>query len=168
MLKAIVAGAIALTIGTASLVYAQQGPRGRITAEDAQALVDARLAGVKAGLKLTVDQEKNWPAAEAAFRDLAKERIARMQERRENRQARRADKTPPHQRDGIEMLRKRADILAARAAGLKRFADAAEPLYKSLDEAQKRRLHVLARGLRAQGEGFGPRGPHRNRGAQPL
>jgi hypothetical protein len=163
MLKAIVAGAIALMLGGASVVYAQKAPRAGLTAEDAQAFVDARLAGVKAGLKLTADQEKNWPAVETAVRDLAKEQIARMQERREKHQARRDDKAPREQRDGIEMLRKRADILTARAAGLKRLADAAEPLYKSLDEAQKRRLHVLTRGLRGR-EGFGP---HRNR-VRPL
>jgi hypothetical protein len=167
MLKAIVAGAVALTIGGASLVYAQKAPRAGLTSEDAQALVDARLAGVKTGLKLTAEQEKNWPAVEAAIRDLAKERLARMQERREKREARRDDKTPRAPRDGIEMLRKRADMLTARAAGLKRLADAAEPLYKSLDEAQKRRLHILARGFRAHGEGFGGR-RHGPRGAQPL
>lgn len=168
MLKTIVAGAIALTIGGASIVYAQKAPRAGLTTEDAQAFVDARLAGVKAGLKLTPEQEKNWPAVEAAVRDLAKDRIARMQERRAAREARRDDKTPRERRDGIEMLRKRADMLNTRAAGLKRLADAAEPLYKSLDDAQKRRLHILARGLRAHGEGFGPGGPRGPRGAQPL
>lgn len=168
MLKAIVAGAIALTIGGASLVYAQKAPRAGLTAEDAQAFVDARLAGVKAGLKLTPEQEKNWPAVESAVRDLAKERVARMQDRREKREARRNDNTPREPRDGIAMLRQRADALTSRAQGLKRLADAAEPLYKTLDDAQKRRLHVLARGLRAHGEGFGPRGSHGPRGAQPL
>lgn len=168
MLKAIVAGAVALTIGGASLVYAQRAPRAGMTAEDAQAFVDARLAGVKAGLKLTPDQEKNWPAVEAAVRDLAKERIGRMQERRAQREVRRDDKAPREPRDGIEMLRKRADMMSARAAGLKRLADAAEPLYKSLDDAQKRRLHVLARGLGGRGEGFGGPRPHGPRGAQPL
>jgi hypothetical protein len=168
MLKAIVAGAIALTIGGGSLVYAQKAPRAGITAEDAQAFVDARLAGIKTGLKLTPEQEKNWPAVETAVRDLAKERISRMQERRAQREARRDDKSPRERRDGIEMLRNRSDMLAARAAGLKRLADAAEPLYKSLDDAQKRRLHVLARGLRARGEGFEPRGMRGHRGSQPL
>jgi hypothetical protein len=169
MLKAILAGAIALTIGGASLVYAQQGQRARFTAEDAQAFVDARLAGVKAGLKLTPEQEKNWPAVETAVRDLAKERVSRIQERRAQREARRSDDTTREPRDGIAMLRQRADALTARAAGLKRLADAAEPLYRSLDDAQKRRLHILARGLRAHGEGFGRRGEGRGpRRSQPL
>lgn len=166
MWKAVVAGAVALTIGGASLVYAQMGPRhGRMSAEDAQAFVDARIAGVKAGLKLTPEQEKNWPAVEAAVRDLAKERIAKMEERRAkreaNRDARRDDKGPRAdrpERDGIAMLRERADALSARAAAFKRLADASEPLYKSLDPDQKRRLHMLTRGMHAHAEGF--RGPH--------
>ncbi len=33
--------------------------------------------------------------------------------------------------------------MAANAAGLKRIAEAADPLYKSLDDSQKRRLRVL-------------------------
>lgn len=158
MLKAILAGAVALTIGGVSVVSAQTAPRAGLTSEDAQAFVDARLAGIRAGLKLKPEQEKNWPAVETAVRELAKERIARMQERRAQREARRNDSSPREPRDGIEMLRKRADMLTARAAGFKRLADAAEPLYRSLDEGQKRRLHVLTRGLRAHGEGFGSRG----------
>jgi len=153
MWKAIVAGAVALTIGGASLVYAQMGPRGRMTAEDAQAFVDARIAGLKTGLKLTPEQEKNWPPVEAVMRDMAKERIARMEERRARREARRDDRAPREQRDGIAMLRERADRMTRRAADLKRLADAAEPLYKTLDDGQKRRLHILARGLRARAEG---------------
>ncbi len=176
MFKALIAAAVVLTVGGASLVYAQQRDhRARFTQEDAQAFVDARIAGVKAGLKLTPEQEKNWPAVETAVRDLAKERIARMQERRDaraaRREARRNDNAPREQRDGIAMLRQRADALTTRAAGLKRLADAAEPLYKSLDDAQKRRLQMLTRGLRAHAEGFGPRGegPRGPRGgAQPL
>jgi hypothetical protein len=168
MLKAVLAGAIALTIGGASLVYAQMGPRGHMTPDDAQALVDARIAGVKAGLKLTPDQEKNWPAVETAVRDLAKERIARMDERRAKREARRANKGPHEPRDGIAMLRERADALTARAAAYKRLADAAEPLYKSLDDGQKRRLRILTRGMNAHAEGFRGHGPRGPRGRDPI
>jgi hypothetical protein len=44
----------------------------------------------------------------------------------------------------------------ARASGLKKLADASEPLYKSLDDGQKRRFAVLLR----MGGGGGP-GMHR-------
>ena len=63
MWKAIAAGALVLSIGGASLVYAQQAAPNdsrplsrRMTAEDAQAFADARIAALKAGLKLTPDQ----------------------------------------------------------------------------------------------------------------
>ena len=40
-------------------------------------------------------------------------------------------------------LRDRADNMAATAAAMKKIADAADPLYKTLDDGQKRRLAVL-------------------------
>jgi hypothetical protein len=45
--------------------------------------------------------------------------------------------------DPIARLRKRADNLAATSAALGKIADAADPLYKTLDDAQKRRLAIL-------------------------
>ncbi len=50
-----------------------------------------------------------------------------------------------HDDDPLARLHARADSLAATAAGLKRIADAADPLYKSLDDSQKRRLRILTR-----------------------
>ena len=47
--------------------------------------------------------------------------------------------------DAIGRLRQGADAMTARAAGLKKLADAAEPLYKSLDDGQKRRFAMLLR-----------------------
>jgi hypothetical protein len=69
------------------------------------------------------------------MRDLAKQR-AEARERFQ--QARRGD-------DPIARLRAAADAMGARSAGLKRLADASEPLYRSLDEGQKRRLQILTR-----------------------
>ena len=40
-------------------------------------------------------------------------------------------------------LRERADNMAASAAAMKKIADAADPLYKTLDDGQKRRLAIL-------------------------
>ena len=51
--------------------------------------------------------------------------------------------------------------MTARAASLKKLADAAEPLYKSLDDGQKRRFAMLLRGGRGEGGNRG--GWHRNR-----
>src|SRR6476620_2569315 len=90
MMKKVLAATIALSLGGASLALAQQGPgRDRMgwrpSAEDAAAFTDARVAGLKAGLKLTPEQEKNWPAVETAMRDLAKQRADRMNARAERR-----------------------------------------------------------------------------------
>ena len=47
-------------------------------AADHEALLDARLAGLKAGLKPPPDQEKLWPPFETAVRDAAKMRMEHM------------------------------------------------------------------------------------------
>ena len=47
-------------------------------AADHEALLDAKLAGLKAGLKLTSDQDKLWPPFETAVRDAAKLHMEHM------------------------------------------------------------------------------------------
>jgi zinc resistance-associated protein len=108
--------------------------------EDMSAFLDARIAALKAGLRLTPDQEKNWPAFESAVRDIAKAR--------EERSAMHQQEQPTA--DPVERLQQRADALSKLATSLKRLADAEGPLYKSLDEAQKHRFEMLAQGLRPQ------------------
>ena len=83
MWKAIVAGTATLAIAGTSLVYAQQrsdrdgAQRWRPNTEDMRAFGEARLAALKAGLTLTPEQEKNWPAFEQAARDFGKVRMER-------------------------------------------------------------------------------------------
>ena len=67
---------------------------------------------------------------------------ARRDEWQKRREELKDGKEPPAV-DHVDRLRKRADSLAERAADMKRFADAAEPLYAKLDEGQKRRLQSL-------------------------
>jgi len=157
MLKSVLAGTTALAIVGATFAYAQQPPRGprgdhwRPSAEDISAFTDARIAGLKAGLKLTADQEKNWPAVETALRDLAKQRAERAQARADARSAgpkgdaKPGDKPGDVKRDPIERLRQRADRMTDTGTALKKLADAAAPLYQSLDEGQKHRFMMLAR-----------------------
>jgi hypothetical protein len=170
MLKTLLAGAAAVMIAGSPLAQAQDkpaaptaaerdaagardtGPRRGLSAEDALAYADARIAALKAGLRLTPEQEKNWPAVESALRDLAKARFERMQARRD------AWRDRDRSRDPIESLRLRADQMAVAAAGLKRLAEAGEPLYKSLDDGQKRRMSRLTREAAWEGRG---RGDHR-------
>jgi hypothetical protein len=167
MLKGtLAAGTIVLTLAGAGLALAQQAPssdasRSQLNAENIAAFTDARIAGLKAGLKLTAEQEKNWPAVEAAMRDLAKQRADRAKARAERREARKsgADNNAARpSRDFIAGLRQSADSMSERAGDLKKLADAAEPLYKSLDEGQKRRFAVLLRAGNQAGMGHHRRG----------
>lgn len=146
MKKFAIAGMAALAIAGSTAVYAQHRPwfhehmhRMRLSPEDRAALTDARIAAVKAGLKLTPDQEKLWPPVEAAVRDFAKMRIDRANARMNAK----PDDNAQNPDDPVARLRERADTMAATAAAMKRIADAADPLYKTLDEGQKRRLAIL-------------------------
>jgi hypothetical protein len=85
MWKPVVVATAALAIASSSIVHAQQrfgesdgyrdGPRFEhrhyLSPEDRAAFVDARIAALKAGLELTPDQAKNWPAFEQALRGKA-------------------------------------------------------------------------------------------------
>jgi zinc resistance-associated protein len=161
MWKSVLAGTAALAIAGGSLVYAQQGPRPndgprwRPTAEDMSAFGDARIAAIKEGLKLTADQQKLWPPFEKALRDRAKARSDRF--------AARASADKPA--DPVERLQLRAQRMSEAGTSLKSIADAAGPLYKSLDDAQKHRFNVLARleGPRGHG-GHGMHWRHHGRG----
>jgi zinc resistance-associated protein len=141
MWKTLIVGTTLLTIAGSTLASAQQpspterSHRAQLAADDIGAFTDAHIAALKTALKLTPDQEKNWPAVEQALRDISKERLARGQ-------ARGAAGQPV---DATERLRARADALSARAAALRRLADAEKPLYQSLDEAQKRRFAIAFR-----------------------
>jgi hypothetical protein len=167
MRKFTVAAVAVLALAGSTAVYAQYHPwlrehmHMRMTPEDRAAFLDARIAAVHAGLKLTPDQEKLWPPVEAAVRDFAKLRIDRANARMNalQNQSPDAQKSPDTQtqRDDnpIARLRERAETMAASAEAMKKIADAADPLYKTLDDAQKRRLAILThREGRFGGEGW--------------
>ncbi|WP_420133002.1 Spy/CpxP family protein refolding chaperone [Rhodopseudomonas sp.] len=162
MKKVLLAGATVLALAGSSAAYAQhhgwfdhhRDHSPKASAEDRAAFADARIAAVHAGLKLTPDQEKLWPPLEAAVKDFAKLRIDRAEARIKARD----DDRDSQAVDPVSRLRDRADSMAATAAAMKKIADAADPLYKSLDDGQKRRLRVLTRM-----EGGWGRGPHHHR-----
>jgi hypothetical protein len=148
MRKFAIAGVAALAIAATTAVYAQHSwfhdhmmGHTRMSAEDRAAMADAKIAAVHAGLKLTADQEKLWPPVESAVRDLVKIKIDRAKAREAAEAAANgADQPRP---DPVTRLRNRADRMAATATALKKIADAADPLYKTLDDGQKRRLSML-------------------------
>lgn len=158
MKKVILAGVAAVAIIGSTAVYAQhRHHHHRMSMEDRAAFADAKIAAVKAGLQLTPEQEKLWPPVEAAVRDFAKQRMAMANARASERDARRAERdqkgsqdrgpgaSADQPKDPVALLRDRAGRMAETATGLKKIADAAEPLYKSLDDGQKRRLTMLTR-----------------------
>src|SRR6478735_8347581 len=145
MRKFAIAAVAVLAIAGTTAVYAQYRPwfhdhmhHMRMNPEDRAAFVDARIAAVHAGLKLTADQEKLWPPVEAAVRDFAKLRIdranARMkaQDTASGQQANKdANKDADRPEDPVARLRQRAEDMGATSAALKKIADAADPLYKT-------------------------------------
>jgi zinc resistance-associated protein len=156
MWKSVAVATAAIVIAGSSIVVAQQRfgePDGyrdgarfehrRLSPEDRAAFVDARIAALKAGLELTPDQAKNWPAFEQALRDMAKlraERIAAREAREQN-----PSQTPVAP---FDRLAQHADNMAKASAALKHIAETGQPLYTSLDDAQKARFQRLARLLR--------------------
>src|SRR5258708_865123 len=185
MRKFAIAGIAALAIAGSTAVYAQHRHWGfahmRMNPEDRAAFADARIAAVHAGLKLTPDQEKLWPPVETAVRDFAKLRIDRANARMNAEKSDSQDAQKPD--DPVARLRERADNMATSAAAMKKIADAADPLYKTLDDGQKRRLAALTHrehrfgggdGWRDRGfehgmmdRGEGPHGDGRDRGCCP-
>jgi LTXXQ motif family protein len=142
-------------------------------AADHEAMVDAKLAGLKAGLRLTPDQEKLWEPFEAAVRDLAKLHIQHMQTRMEHMMGREGmmpgmmpgmmGPTMGEQAGGegaspVDRLEAMADRMSEAAPAIKKVADAAKPLYASLDDTQKRVFAILM--MVGHGPGMMARGPY--------
>ncbi|MDR6952210.1 hypothetical protein J2X65_001561 [Ancylobacter sp. 3268] len=204
------ATAAVLLAGVSFGIAAPNGPAGgpgrpapEQMQQNAAAMTDARIAALKAGLKLTADQEKLWLPLEAALRDYGQQRFEWRQEMRERREAMRAERgarpggpgpqadagapppppgagappppppggpapqagagAPPPpppgagpegprgfgpERDVVARLGERANRLLAEGTSLKELADAAAPLYASLDDGQKHRFAVLFREAR--------------------
>jgi zinc resistance-associated protein len=146
MIRKVVIGTAALMLAASAYAYAQQpsggrdgGGRFQLRAEDRAAFLDARLAALHAGLKLTPDQEKSWSGFEQSYRALAASRAEAMNAFRNR------DRDNDRAGDPITRAQRAADFLTKRGAALKQYADGAAPLYNSLDDAQKQRFEILSR-----------------------
>ncbi len=129
-LSAALAGS-ALVVGA----QAESDNASQQTGEMRNYMLDAHLAGMKAALRLTPEQESKWGPFESAVRDVAK---TFGEERRAMREETRDEWPSPIGR--LTMLSER---LGKVSAGLKTVADAAKPLYDSLDDMQKRHFGPL-------------------------
>lgn len=133
-------------------------PHWTFSPADRAAFLDARIAALHAGLELTPDQEKLWRPVEAALRAGAKSAQERLEKFRNE----------AHPDDIIAFLRRLSETATARGETLKAIADAAAPLYATLSDDQKHRLHFLLHRVHLLfGDRFGPHeGPHGWRGGE--
>jgi hypothetical protein len=154
MSKKAAVAAVAVLMTTSSLAYAAEtsstvGMRGP-SAADLNSLTDMRVGLVKAALQLTPDQEKFWPPLEEAIRARSKNRMARLERVAELRDNGPMDALS--ERNPVDIMQRRADLLIQRGDDLKKVADAWQPLYKTLSQDQKRRMAyvtmVAVRGIR--------------------
>lgn len=114
---------------------ASSAPKWHPNAAQAAALADGNVAALKAALNLTPDQAKNWPPVEAAIHDLAQKRSARYTGKQAERTA------EAH----FDRIKQRAATLTQIAAGLNEWADAATPLFQSLNSSQRQLFIVLTK-----------------------
>jgi LTXXQ motif family protein len=143
LLAALLAGFISAPVLAAAAEGDQQASgaeRMQQWAADRETMLDAKLAGMKAGLGLTADQEKLWSPFESAVKDADKSRmdaIGQMMRMRAQ-----GERMSP-----IDHLDAMAERLSQGTANVKKIADAAKPLYDSLDESQKHKFGMLGRML---------------------
>ncbi len=157
------------------------GARIETSAADREALADARIAAIQAGLKLTDEQRRLWGPVEQALRTEMAERAERREdraerreeraerreeraERREERGERRAEARQRDRVDFMERIERRTERVSEEAERLRNLTAAMKPFWASLDERQKRLLPRLVREARddrwhrnGRGDGDRPR-----------
>jgi hypothetical protein len=131
---------------TASQDQGRQDRRPRLSQDDFNRLIDARIASIKAGLKLTADQERLWAPAETAIRTAASERFSRMEQR--------PDRDQRRSMDFMQRLEQRSTMATERAQRSAAVTTALRPLWDTFSEDQKR---IAPRLLREAVDGEGPR-----------
>jgi LTXXQ motif family protein len=111
-------------------VLTQEEGEPQLSAEQIVANSDANIDRIKAELNLTPEQERNWAGFNSAMHYLGHNGADRL-----NLRIARAKRDPPD--DVIEQMRNEAQFLNDRAVDQRNVADAAEPLFTSLDDKQK-------------------------------
>lgn len=143
MLKKTFGVVTALILAGAPMAHAQGAAgvgdpkdNGRLNQTEFKILTDTRVGMVKVALQLTPEQQQYWPAVEDAIRARSEARFRRLSSLEQG-------MGPWRDVDPVQLYRERADVLAERAAGLKRLADAWQPLYQVLTPDQKMRLRLV-------------------------
>jgi hypothetical protein len=143
ILAALFAGFISAPVFAVAAEGDQQASRAERLqrwAADRETMVDAKPVGMKAALGLTADQEKLWGPFESAVKDADKSRMDAMGQMM--RMHAQSERMSP-----VDHLEAMADRLSQGATNVKKIAEAAKPLYDSLDESQKHKFGMLGRML---------------------
>jgi len=147
MKSLIVAALVAGSLSAPTFALAVEGDQQASRAErmqhwaaDRETMLDAKLAGMKAGLGLTNDQEKLWSPFESAVKNADKSRMDAMGQMM--RMHAQGERMSP-----VDRLEAMSDRMSQGATNVKKIADAAKPLYDSLDESQKHKFGMLGRML---------------------
>jgi len=138
MLAAAIAAAALSLSGftiTAAAQSDQQPTHAELVQRWAEAGIDTQLKGMKASLRLTADQEKDWGPFVSAVKDAEKARVLALQKEQ-------SSTLSPMDRNAAK-----AERLEQSQADLEKIVDAAKPLYASLDGAQKHKFIALGRML---------------------
>lgn len=134
LILATTAALLAATAMTGPAVARDRSDRPELTTSQIADQAAARAAQMKADLRLTADQEKNWSGFETAVVDMWKKQGERQAAWRN------AHAKEQGSADLIDEMRKDADGQIEQATARKKLADAAQPLYASLDDQQKHRF----------------------------
>jgi hypothetical protein len=127
----------ALLTGTAltgSAIARDRSDRSELSANQMVDRADVRTAKLKVDLNLTADQEKNWSRFASAMQDMSKKQADRRIAIRDARAEQQG------KFDVLDEMRKNADAQIERSNDQKKLADAAQPLYTTLNEQQKERF----------------------------
>ena len=108
--------------------------RVELTANQMADRAEARTARMKVDLKLTAEQDKNWAGFASAMLEMNKKQADRRIAMRDARAQQQGSV------DLLDELRRSADSQIEYASERKKLADAAQPLYASLNEQQKNRF----------------------------
>ena len=176
MKKGIASGFAVMGVTAAIIVPLSYGAQGRETRAERSASTisqstdraEARIAILKADLRLSADQAQHWAGLESALNDIAAKRAKRWAESNDLQTGRASSNVPvapetsiteDEQRrdtdserdarqarlDDIDEMRRKADAYTVQVAELRQIADAAQPLYDTLDDHQRHRLVQFVR-----------------------
>jgi hypothetical protein len=171
MKKSIASGFAVMGVAAAIIVPLSYGAQGRETRAERSASTisqstdraEARIAILKADLRLSADQAQHWAGLESALNDIAAKRAKRWAASNDLQTGRASSNAPvapdtsitedaDSERDArnarlddIGKMRRKADAYTVQAAELRQIADAAQPLYDTLDDRQRHRLVQFVR-----------------------